>query len=195
MIDLEIESNDIDLGIEPSDIDLGVEVLKGADGITPTVTVTDITNGHNVEFYYGYEDPRNRNFDVMNGINGADGKNGTDGKDGINGTNGTNGADGITPSITVSDITGGHRLTVSYGSGDPRSFTVDIMNGNDRLLNQNTSYLLRAQNEARAVSNCILNKEQEQQAGLIMAQLRTNPENDDITLADVQNYVLQGQAS
>ena len=39
----------------------------GTDGITPTVTVTSITGGHNVAFSYGTGDPRNTDFDVMDG--------------------------------------------------------------------------------------------------------------------------------
>lgn len=39
----------------------------GTDGITPTVTVTTITGGHNVAFDYGTGDPRNTDFDVMDG--------------------------------------------------------------------------------------------------------------------------------
>lgn len=39
----------------------------GSDGITPTVTVTSITGGHNVAFDYGTDDSRNTNFDVMDG--------------------------------------------------------------------------------------------------------------------------------
>ena len=45
----------------------------GADGITPTVTVTEITGGHNVAFDYGTGDPRNTDFDVMDGeVSAAD---------------------------------------------------------------------------------------------------------------------------
>jgi hypothetical protein len=83
----------------------------GADGITPTVIVEDITGGHQVSFYYGAGDSRNKSFTVPNGQNGTDG------------------ADGITPSMSVSDITGGHRLTITYAAGDSRNFYIDIMNG------------------------------------------------------------------
>lgn len=40
----------------------------GDDGITPTTTVTTITGGHNVAFSYGSGDPRNTDFDVMDGV-------------------------------------------------------------------------------------------------------------------------------
>ena len=44
-----------------------VDIMDGEDGITPTVTVTAITGGHNVAFSYGAGDPRNTDFDVMDG--------------------------------------------------------------------------------------------------------------------------------
>ena len=45
----------------------------GDDGITPDVTVTSITGGHNVAFDYGTGDSRNTDFDVMDGQDGTDG--------------------------------------------------------------------------------------------------------------------------
>lgn len=45
----------------------------GTDGITPVVTITPIAGGHNVAFSYGDGDPRNTNFDVLDGTNGTDG--------------------------------------------------------------------------------------------------------------------------
>ena len=76
--------------------------------------------------------------------------------------------------------------------------TVQVYNGNDRLLNSNTSYLLMAQNEVNNYTNKNkndkdLNPEQKEQKNLIMDELQKNPENNDITEADVQNYILQEQ--
>jgi hypothetical protein len=51
----------------------------GTDGITPVVTITPIAGGHNVAFSYGEDDPRNTDFDVMDGTDGTDGTNGQDG--------------------------------------------------------------------------------------------------------------------
>lgn len=45
----------------------GTDGKDGTDGITPTVTVTSISNGHNVAFSYGTGDSRNTNFDVLDG--------------------------------------------------------------------------------------------------------------------------------
>ena len=53
----------------------GTNGTDGTDGITPLTTVTAITGGHNVAFSYGTGDPRNTNFDVMDGttpIKGTD---------------------------------------------------------------------------------------------------------------------------
>jgi hypothetical protein len=43
------------------------------DGITPVVTITPIAGGHNVAFSYGEDDPRNTDFDVLDGTDGTDG--------------------------------------------------------------------------------------------------------------------------
>lgn len=43
----------------------------GDDGVTPEVTVTAITGGHNVAFSYGSGDSRNTDFDVMDGSAGG----------------------------------------------------------------------------------------------------------------------------
>ncbi len=79
--------------------------------------------------------------------------------------------------------------------------TVQVNNSNDRLLNSNTSFLLRAQNEIKKLNkkdgadnqNQNLNQEQENQKNLILEQLKQDPENNDITEADVQNFILEEQ--
>ena len=57
----------------------GTNGTNGTDGITPTVTATTITGGHNVAFSYGTGDPRNTDFDVMNGAQGPQGPAGQNG--------------------------------------------------------------------------------------------------------------------
>lgn len=49
----------------------GAKGATGDDGITPTATVTTITGGHNVAFSYGSGDPRNTDFNVMDGVDGS----------------------------------------------------------------------------------------------------------------------------
>ena len=60
------------------------------------------------------------------GDDGAPGKNGADGKDGAQGKDGSPGADGISPTLSISDIPGGHRVTITDASGE-KSF--DVLNG------------------------------------------------------------------
>lgn len=57
--------------------------------------------------------------------NGSKGSDGADGKDG---SPGANGKDGVSPTIAVSAITGGNRLTITDANG---SKNVDVMNGKD----------------------------------------------------------------
>ena len=60
------------------------------------------------------------------GDDGAPGKDGTDGKDGAQGKDGSPGVDGISPTLSISDIPGGHRVTITDASGE-KSF--DVLNG------------------------------------------------------------------
>lgn len=66
----------------------------GADGITPTVNVSPIAGGHNVSFYYGENDARNADFDVMDGEDGAAGATGAAGPQGPKGDKGDTGDTG-----------------------------------------------------------------------------------------------------
>lgn len=60
------------------------------------------------------------------GDDGAPGKDGADGKDGVQGKDGSPGVDGISPTLSISDIPGGHRVTITDASGE-KSF--DVLNG------------------------------------------------------------------
>lgn len=91
----------------------GADGTNGADGITPTTTVTSITGGHNVAFDYGVSDPRNTDFNVM---------------DGVNGTDGTNGQDGVSPAVTIGTITGGHSVKIT-DKDHPTGQTFNVMDG------------------------------------------------------------------
>lgn len=96
----------------------------GGSAVSPTVTVTDIAGGHRVTIT-DIDHPLGQSFDVMDGENGADG---------INGTDGVDGKDGISPTISSSAITGGHRLTIVDAEG---TTTVDVMDGQDGAPGQN----------------------------------------------------------
>lgn len=82
--------------------------FDGADGYSPTVSVSNITGGHRVT------------------ITDADGSHVFDVMDGVDGTDGTDGTDGYSPTVTVEEITGGHRVTITDVDGD-HSF--DVMDG------------------------------------------------------------------
>ena len=60
------------------------------------------------------------------GDDGAPGKDGADGKDGAQGKDGSPGADGVSPTLSISDIPSGHRITITDADGT-KSF--DVMNG------------------------------------------------------------------
>ena len=79
----------------------------GSDGISPTVTVRDITGGHQIEIVSAGGTER---FDVMDGQDGSDG------------------SDGISPTVTVRDITGGHQIEIVSAGGTER---FDVMDGTD----------------------------------------------------------------
>lgn len=131
--------------------------FDGADGYSPTVSVTDITGGHRVSIT---DVDGSHVFEVMDGTDGTDGEDGfsptvtvaeitgghrvtitdangakvfdvmdgKDGADGADGADGKDGADGFSPTITVTDITGGHRVSVTDANGTQ---TFDVMDGED----------------------------------------------------------------
>jgi hypothetical protein len=63
-----------------------------------------------------------KTLDVMDG---EDGKNGSDGEDG---KNGRDGKDGVSPTLGITSITGGNRVTITDAQGT-KSF--DVMDGKD----------------------------------------------------------------
>lgn len=111
-----------------------VENSIGSSGISPIVKVTPITGGNKVEIT---DANGTKIFNVMhgtNGTNGKDGANGLDGKDGTNGLNGTNGVDGVSPTLSVEEITGGHKVNITDVNGT-QSF--NVMDGQDGRDGQN----------------------------------------------------------
>lgn len=96
-----------------------VENSIGSSGISPVIKITPISGGNRVEIT---DAEGTKVFNVMNGTNGANGTNGSDG------TNGTDGADGVSPTITVEEITGGHKVNITDVNGT-QSF--NVMDGQD----------------------------------------------------------------
>lgn len=72
--------------------------------------------------------------DFKGGVTSVNGQTGDvtisaiNGKDGQDGKDGANGKDGVSPSVTITAITGGHRITITDASGT-KSF--DVMDGED----------------------------------------------------------------
>lgn len=98
----------------------GTDGVDGQDGFSPSISVTDITDGHRVTVT---NKTGSSSFDVMDGADGAPGAPGTPGQ---NGQDGQDGQDGFSPTLTVTTITGGHRVTITDKNGTQ---TVDIMDG------------------------------------------------------------------
>ena len=83
---------------------------SGSDGFSPTVSVTEITGGHQVSIT---DINGTSTFDVM---------------DGADGQAGASGSDGYSPTVSVEPISGGHRVTITDKNG---SNTFNVMDGSD----------------------------------------------------------------
>lgn len=112
----------------------GENGTNGKDGVSPTVETSAIEGGTHVVIT---DASGAHEFDVMNGTDGADGNDGApgaDGKDGADGTKGdpgdpgADGADGFSPTVSVSDIEGGHHVVITDKDG---AHEFDIMDGKD----------------------------------------------------------------
>ena len=99
-----------------------VENSIGSSGISPIIKVTSITGGNKVEIT---DAEGTKIFNVLNGVNGTNGKDGVNGSDGLNGSDGI---DGVSPTLSVTEITGGHRVTITDVNGTQ---TFDVMDGID----------------------------------------------------------------
>ena len=122
----------------------------GEDGISPEVSVTSITGGHRVTITDA-DHPQGQSFDVMDGdavvpdisaqasvgtgtgtptVNVS--KSGTADAPVFTFTfdnlKGANGSDGISPTVTVRSITGGHQIEIVSAGGTER---FDVMDGTD----------------------------------------------------------------
>lgn len=105
--------------------------LQGEPGYSPTVDISEIDGGHQISIT---DANGTKTVDVMNGKDGAPGRDGVDGQPGKDGVDGKDGADGlpgekgISPTVEVQDIEGGHRVTITDKDGDK---TFDVMDGKD----------------------------------------------------------------
>lgn len=102
-----------------------VENSIGSSGISPIITITPITNGNKVEIT---DAEGTKVFNVLNGTNGVNGYTPVKGVDYFDGSDGTNGTDGVSPTLSVAEITCGHRVSITDVNGT-QSF--DVMDGRD----------------------------------------------------------------
>ena len=129
-----------------------LQALGITDGVSPTVTVAIISGGHRITIT---DADGTKTIDVMDGTPGAQGVDGgyytpvvtqviagsmhiafAPSEDSmpvippveIPLPAGEDGQDGVSPTVSVTDITGGHRVTITDASG-PKTF--DVMDGED----------------------------------------------------------------
>lgn len=106
----------------------------GNAGFSPSVVVTQTSNGYHLaitDIVGTTEVDLTNGQDGATGPQGEQGPKGDTGEQGPAGANGTNGTDGITPTVTVTAITGGHNVAFSYGTGDARNTNFDVMDGEE----------------------------------------------------------------
>lgn len=125
-------------------------VQKGADGYSPTVAVEAVEGGYRVTITdkngphtytalhgergeQGIQGPAGERGERgetgpqgERGIQGEQGIQGVQGIQGPAGERGSDGDDGVSPTVSVSTITGGHRVTITDAAG---THTVDVMDG------------------------------------------------------------------
>lgn len=111
------------------------DALGGVKGAPATIkSITEIDGGHRVTFEWTGTSGKKETstLDVMNGVNGKDGKKGEQGESGktpvkgVDYFDGKDGKDGYSPTISITDITGGHKVTVTNEDG---SNSFNVMDG------------------------------------------------------------------
>lgn len=110
----------------------GLGAVKGAPATIKSIT--EIDGGHRVTFEWtGTSGTKQTStLDVMNGVNGTDGQKGKQGESGktpvkgIDYFDGKDGKNGYSPTISITDIIGGHKVTVTNESG---SNSFNVMDG------------------------------------------------------------------
>lgn len=118
---------------------------KGDDGFSPTISVQNIVGGHTLTIT---DVSGTKTVNVMNGADGdtgpqgpkgekgdtgdrgAQGDPGLPGETGAQGPDGPKGNDGFSPTVEVTDIEGGHQVTITDVNG-PKIF--EVMNGKDGM--------------------------------------------------------------
>ena len=111
-------------------------VLGGGAVVGKNVTISSIApidGGNRITFSYTLDNgtAKTSTLDVMNGVDGKQGAPGVAGNTPVKGVDyfdGEKGDDGFSPVITIAEISGGHKVTITTANGE-ESF--DIMDGKD----------------------------------------------------------------
>ena len=106
--------------------------VKGAP--TTIKSITEIDGGHRITFEWTGTSGKTETstLDVMNGVDGKDGQKGEQGEKGktpvkgVDYVDGKDGQNGYSPTISITDITGGHKVTVTNENG---SNSFNVMDG------------------------------------------------------------------
>ena len=120
---------------------------KGADGVSPTITTDKTANGHKITItdingertvevsngeqgiqgIQGVQGPKGDKGDKGDpGEQGAQGLQGEKGEPGERGTKGDKGDAGVSPTASITQITGGNRITITDVNG---SHSADVLDG------------------------------------------------------------------
>ena len=125
----------------------GVNGDPGRDGVSPAITVSEITGGHRITITDAGH-PQGQTVDVMDGTDGNDGRGivsvtkiSTSGNvdtyqitytsgepTTFTVTNGINGQDGVSPAVSISAITGGHEVTIT-DKDHPSGQSFNVLDG------------------------------------------------------------------
>jgi len=97
--------------------------ISGADGFSPVVTLEETESGVRLTVT---DAEGTRSAEVLHGTQGEKGEKGD------KGDKGETGAAGASPAVAVSDIEGGHRVTITDAEG---AKTFDVMDGSDADVN------------------------------------------------------------
>ena len=104
---------------DTEDVDNSKLYVKNSNG--GFTFLTDMSGAQGIRGPQGDQGPQ--------GIQGETGAQGSQGIQGIQGPQGPTGNDGITPTVSVTSISGGHNVAFNYGSGDSRNANFDVMDG------------------------------------------------------------------
>lgn len=106
--------------------DMSATASVGSGTGTPSVTVTKTEVGDHVNLDFDFQNLKGAKGDT--GSQGVQGPTGPQGPRGYDGSDGQDGQDGVSPEITITDIPGGHRVTIT-DADHPTGQSFDVMDG------------------------------------------------------------------